>query len=245
MEFLVPFTTRYDNFSPPTTASQNMLQNSSSTHYSDTGEIDEEDDVDDRSKTSTPRFVMSNGSSDKVVIDTGNDPSTSHSDDHIEVHTPNGSHEIHGPHFMSTTSSFHYRDRFSHDEDINLAVASSSQHVSNHILLSTIDNRKRPFPTADLCLPTTALISHGGSASASSTNSSTSVPFTTTGNLEDYVVDVVKRRVFDAREDDFDLYGRLVASSVRDVAHFDQKLWLEMRREIDDIVYKYSKKKYE
>ncbi|CAD5227272.1 unnamed protein product [Bursaphelenchus xylophilus] len=248
MEFLVPYTTRYDHFtSSPTPAPPvNSLPNSSSTHYSDTsGDLDD-DDVDDvRSKSSSnhdDHFVLQSPEQ-KVVLNSGQ--SSSHGDErHIEVHTPNGSHEVHGPHFLAASSSFHYKDRFNHDpEDFSLSSITPTTHISNHILLSTIDQpRKRPHQ--EICIPTTALVSHG-SASASSTNSSSaSVPFTTTGNLEDYVVDVVKRRVFDSREDDFDLFGRLVASAVREVAHFDQKMFLEMRREINEVVYKFEKKRF-
>ncbi|CAD5219890.1 unnamed protein product [Bursaphelenchus okinawaensis] len=248
MEFLIPYTTRYDQFegSPQNVPPGNSLPNTSSTHYSDTsGDLDD-DDVDDiRSKisnTTEDNFGLQSPEQ-KVVLSNSQDNSLE-GDRHLDVHTPNDAHDVHGSHFLSASTSFHYKDRFHHDPDDFSLSSVPTTHVSNHILLSTVDQpRKRPFNSTDLCIPTSALVSHG---SGSSTNSSSaSMPFTTTGNLEDYVVDVVKRRVFDSREDDFDLFGKLVASAVREVAHFDHKMFLEMRREINEVVYKFEKKRFE
>ncbi|KAI6192480.1 MADF domain-containing protein [Aphelenchoides fujianensis] len=60
-------------------------------------------------------------------------------------------------------------------------------------------------------------------------------------NLEEFIVNVVQRRLLDAvKPDEFDLFGRLVGNTLRDLHAANRQLAEEMRAEVGAIVLKYG-----
>lgn len=60
-------------------------------------------------------------------------------------------------------------------------------------------------------------------------------------NLEEFIVNVVQRRLLDAvKPDEFDLFGRLVGNTLRELHAANRPLAEEMRAEISGIVLKHG-----
>ncbi|KAI6221182.1 MADF domain-containing protein [Aphelenchoides besseyi] len=62
--------------------------------------------------------------------------------------------------------------------------------------------------------------------------------------LEDFIVNVVQRRILDTKQekDEFDSFGKMVTTTLRNLARVDISLAQEMRADINQIIYRYGTK---